>query len=35
MANHPENFDTFGSEEGGTDILGAEQGGTDIFRPQK
>jgi hypothetical protein len=28
MANDPEKFDTFGTEEGGTDILGEEAGGT-------
>jgi hypothetical protein len=33
MANDPEKFDTFGTEEGGTDILGEEAGGTDILEP--
>jgi hypothetical protein len=34
MSNQPENFDTFGEEEGGTDVLGPEEGGTDVLRPQ-
>jgi hypothetical protein len=34
MTNDPEPFDTFGNEEGGTDILGHEEGGTDILRPE-
>ena len=33
MTNDPENFDTLGEEEGGTDELGPEEGGTDVFRP--
>ena len=31
MANDPEKFDTFGTEEGGTDVLGEEEGGTDVL----
>jgi hypothetical protein len=31
MPNDPEQFDTFGQEEGGTDILGEEEGGTDVL----
>ena len=35
MPNDPEKFDTFGPDEGGTDILGEEEGGTDVLRPQQ
>jgi len=35
MTKDPENFDTLGDEEGGTDILGQEEADTDILGDRK